>query len=170
MTSATKTPAMNRVGQYLRDNPVIPLIVFLCLLIALLEIMRPGIVMPIRSGREGLISTFWLGNLIKFAIPLAMLAACIGATTLFTARGMAWFRRGTQARRLLSGAHTGASIQAWGEWASSRQSLSGRGVRTPDSISRISMIDWPSLVIRRSSGAVARAIRRSSGDTAKEVT
>ena len=82
MTSATNTSAMNRVGQYLRDNPVIPLIVFLCLLIALLEIMRPGIVMPIRSGREGLISTFWLGNLIKFAIPLAMLAACQVLTML----------------------------------------------------------------------------------------
>ena len=44
--------------------------------------MRPGIVMPIRAGRDGLISTFWVGNLIKFAIPLAMLAACQVLTML----------------------------------------------------------------------------------------
>jgi ribose transport system permease protein len=74
--------ALVRFGRLLRDNPIIPLIAFLLLLIVVLEVMRPGIVMPIRAGRDGLISTFWLGNLIKFAIPLAMLAACQVLTML----------------------------------------------------------------------------------------
>lgn len=71
-----------RFGRYLADNPVIPLIAFLILLIVVLEIMRPGIVTPFRAGRDGIISTFWVGNLIKFAIPLAMLAACQVLTML----------------------------------------------------------------------------------------
>lgn len=82
-TSDTPTdPGLVRLGRFLRDNPIIPLIAFLLLLVAALEVMRPGIVMPIRAGRDGLISTFWLGNLIKFAIPLAMLAACQVLTML----------------------------------------------------------------------------------------
>lgn len=79
--AATETPLV-RFGRYLRDNPMIPLLAFLFLLVAALEIMRPGIVMPIRAGREGLLSTFWIGNLIKFAIPLTMLAACQVLTML----------------------------------------------------------------------------------------
>lgn len=71
-----------RFGRFLRDNPVIPLIAFLFLLIVVLEVMRPGIVTPFRAGRDGIISTFWVGNLIKFAIPLAMLAACQVLTML----------------------------------------------------------------------------------------
>lgn len=77
----TETP-MVRFGRLMRDNPLIPLIAFLFVLIAGLEVMRPGIVMPIRAGRDGLLSTFWVGNLIKFAIPLAMLAACQVLTML----------------------------------------------------------------------------------------
>ncbi|MDJ1016221.1 MAG: ABC transporter permease [Paracoccaceae bacterium] len=81
--SATDTnPPLARLGRLMRDNPMIPLVVFLILLIATLEVMRPGIVMPFRGGRDGLISTFWVGNLIKFAIPLAMLAACQVLTML----------------------------------------------------------------------------------------
>ena len=82
MSTAETDPPMVRFGRYLADNPMIPLIAFLCLLIAVLEVMRPGIVMPVRAGRDGLISTFWVGNLIKFAIPLAMLAACQVLTML----------------------------------------------------------------------------------------
>lgn len=82
MSMATTDPPLVRFGRFLRDNPMIPLLAFLFLLIAVLEIMRPGIVMPIRGGREGLISTFWVGNLIKFAIPLTMLAACQVLTML----------------------------------------------------------------------------------------
>lgn len=75
-------PPLERIGRFLRDNPVIPLIFFLLLLIGVLEIMRTGIVMPFRAGRDGLLSAFWVGNLIKFAIPLAMLAACQVLTML----------------------------------------------------------------------------------------
>lgn len=60
-----------RFGRFLKDNPVIPLIGFLLLLIGVLEIMRPGIISP-----------FWAANLIKFAIPLAMLAAAQVLTML----------------------------------------------------------------------------------------
>ncbi|MDA9020019.1 ABC transporter permease [Flavimaricola sp.] len=82
MSLASNDSAMVRVGRYLKDNPVVPLLLFLLLLIALLEIMRPGIVTPFRAGRDGIVSMFWVGNLIKFAIPLAMLAACQVLTML----------------------------------------------------------------------------------------
>lgn len=82
MSMVTNDPPMALLRRFLRDNPVIPLIAFLVLLIAVLEVMRPGIVTPFRAGRDGIISTFWVGNLIKFAIPLAMLAACQVLTML----------------------------------------------------------------------------------------
>jgi ribose transport system permease protein len=62
---------MVRLGRFLKDNPVIPLIGLLLLLIGALELMRPGIISP-----------FWASNTIKFAIPLAMLAACQVLTML----------------------------------------------------------------------------------------
>ena len=64
-------PALVRLGRFLKDNPVIPLIGLLGVLIGLLELMRPGIISP-----------FWAGNTVKFAIPLAMLAACQVLTML----------------------------------------------------------------------------------------
>jgi len=82
MSLASADSMMVRVGRYLKDNPVVPLLLFLFLLIGLLEIMRPGIVTPYRAGRDGIVSMFWVGNLIKFAIPLAMLAACQVLTML----------------------------------------------------------------------------------------
>ncbi|MBF9041673.1 ABC transporter permease [Rhodobacterales bacterium LSUCC0387] len=82
MSLASADSMMVRVGRYLKDNPVVPLLLFLFLLIALLEIMRPGIVTPYRASRDGIVSMFWVGNLIKFAIPLAMLAACQVLTML----------------------------------------------------------------------------------------
>lgn len=66
-----KTPAHIRFVRFLGDNPVLPLLILLLALVGALEIMRPGIV-----------SKFWLGNTIKFAIPLAMLAACQMLTML----------------------------------------------------------------------------------------
>jgi len=72
MTTVTETvPPLVRAGRFLRDYPVIPLIALLFGLIGLLEIMRPGIISP-----------FWMANTIKFAIPLAMLAACQTMTML----------------------------------------------------------------------------------------
>ncbi len=53
------------IGRILRDNPLIPLILLLLALVAALEVMQPGIV-----------NQRWIGNTIKFATPLAMLAAC----------------------------------------------------------------------------------------------
>ena len=82
MTDMTVDPGHIRLGRFMRDNPVVPLIAFLVLLITVLEIMKPGMITPFRAGRDGIISTFWVGNLIKFAIPLAMLAACQVLTML----------------------------------------------------------------------------------------
>ncbi len=48
----------------LRDRPIIPLIVLLLGLVAVLEILQPGIV-----------NERWISNTVKFAIPLAILAA-----------------------------------------------------------------------------------------------
>ena len=50
---------------FLRNYPLVPLILLLAALVTALEIMQPGIV-----------NSRWLGNTVKFAIPLAMLAAC----------------------------------------------------------------------------------------------
>jgi ribose transport system permease protein len=68
---APDTTFLKRVGRFMRDNPVIPLILLLIVLIGILEFMRPGIV-----------NERWLGNTVKFAIPLAMLAACQTLTML----------------------------------------------------------------------------------------
>ena len=56
---------LTRTQNFLRDNPLIPLILLLLVLIGILQIMQPGI-----------INQRWIGNTVKFAIPLAMLAAC----------------------------------------------------------------------------------------------
>jgi len=58
-------------GQLIRDHPLIPLVALLFMLSGLLELLRPGIINP-----------FWLGNTVKFATPLAMLAACQVLTML----------------------------------------------------------------------------------------
>ena len=50
---------------FLRNYPLVPLVLLLAALVTALEIMQPGIV-----------NSRWLGNTVKFAIPLAMLAAC----------------------------------------------------------------------------------------------
>jgi len=66
-----RVPVHIRIGRFLSDNPVLPLLGLLIVLVGALEFMRPGIV-----------STFWLSNTIKFAIPLAMLASCQMLTML----------------------------------------------------------------------------------------
>lgn len=72
MAAEEQMTVLARAGRYLSDNPVVPLIILLCALVGILEIMRPGIV-----------NERWMGNTIKFAIPLAMLAAC-QTLTMFT--------------------------------------------------------------------------------------
>jgi ribose transport system permease protein len=54
-----------------RGNPLIPLVLLLLLLVVVLELIRPGIV-----------NERWLGNTVKFAIPLAILAAAQTLTML----------------------------------------------------------------------------------------
>lgn len=57
--------------RFFRDYPLVPLVILLIGMVVALEIMRPGIV-----------NERWIGNTIKFAIPLAMLAACQTLTML----------------------------------------------------------------------------------------
>ena len=59
------------LARLMTDNPLLPLTLLLAALILGLEIMQPGIVNP-----------RWIGNTVKFAIPLAMLAACQTLTML----------------------------------------------------------------------------------------
>lgn len=62
---------LSRVGRIVRENPVIPLVLLLFALIALLNVLQPGI-----------FNERWVGNTIRFAMPLAMLAACQTLTML----------------------------------------------------------------------------------------
>jgi ribose transport system permease protein len=73
-TDAVATPRTRSLGDLrtlMRDRPLIPLIGLLVLLIVALEVIRPGIV-----------NELWLSNLVKFAIPLAILAAAQTLTML----------------------------------------------------------------------------------------
>jgi ribose transport system permease protein len=70
-TTADRPTLTSRLGRLMVDQPLIPLIVLLLGLIGVLQILNPGI-----------INTFWIGNTIKIAIPLAMLAACQTLTML----------------------------------------------------------------------------------------
>jgi ribose transport system permease protein len=56
---------------WLRDRPIVPLLLLLAGLVLLLEIVQPGIV-----------STNWVASTMRFAIPLAILAACQTMTML----------------------------------------------------------------------------------------
>jgi ribose transport system permease protein len=69
--AAEQTSAASRIARVMGDNPMLPLILLLLGLVAVLEIMQPGIV-----------NARWLGNTARFAIPLAMLAACQTLTML----------------------------------------------------------------------------------------
>ena len=69
--NAQEVTSLSRVARFLRSNPTVPLAILLLAIMVLLEIMRPGIV-----------NERWLGNIVKFAVPLAMLAACQTLTML----------------------------------------------------------------------------------------
>jgi len=70
-TLADQPTLLARTGRLMVDWPLIPLCLLLAGLVIVLEIMQPGVLNP-----------RWLGNTIKFAIPLAMLAACQTLTML----------------------------------------------------------------------------------------
>jgi ribose transport system permease protein len=72
MTMTADAPTvLSRLGRLMVDRPLIPLIGLLIGLIVVLELLQPGVV-----------NQRWLGNTIKAAIPLAMLAACQTLTML----------------------------------------------------------------------------------------
>jgi ribose transport system permease protein len=71
ITDIAQEGLRTRARRFFRDNPIVPLIVLLGALIVALELTRPGIV-----------NERWIANTIKFAIPLAMLAACQTLTML----------------------------------------------------------------------------------------
>jgi ribose transport system permease protein len=60
----TASPA-RRLRRFMSDYPLVPLVILLLLLVATLQILRPGIV-----------NERWIANTVKFAIPLALLAGC----------------------------------------------------------------------------------------------
>jgi ribose transport system permease protein len=62
-TTGWRSPAAWR--RRVRDQPAIPLLVLLAALVALLQVVQPGIV-----------KAEWVSSTIKFATPLAILAAC----------------------------------------------------------------------------------------------
>jgi ribose transport system permease protein len=64
-------PSVAGVRRTLRDQPIIPLLVLLGLLVVGLQLARPG-----------MISADWASSTIRFAVPLAILAACQSLTML----------------------------------------------------------------------------------------
>ena len=71
MTTTDTPTALSRLGRLMVDNPLLPLSLILLVLIAVLAALNPAI-----------LSMFWVGNTLKIAIPLAMLAACQTLTML----------------------------------------------------------------------------------------
>ena len=63
MTTFTSPAA--RLKRFIKDHPLVPLVLLLFLLVLALQILRPGILNP-----------RWLANTMKFAIPLALMAGC----------------------------------------------------------------------------------------------
>lgn len=70
-TSARTVPLGRRIKRFMSDQPLVPLLILLALLVIVLQVLRPGIV-----------NERWLANTIKFAIPLALLAGCQTMTML----------------------------------------------------------------------------------------
>jgi ribose transport system permease protein len=63
--------SLSSLKALMRDKPIIPLVVLLAALVVLLELIQPGIV-----------NERWVGNTIKAAVPLAILAAAQTLTML----------------------------------------------------------------------------------------
>jgi ribose transport system permease protein len=71
MSGAAAQGTTARIVTLMRDNPLIPLLFLLLALTIALEMIRPGIV-----------NERWVGNTVKYAIPLAILAAAQTLTML----------------------------------------------------------------------------------------
>ena len=63
--TASAIPTSTRIKRFMKDYPLVPLVLLLFLLVLALVILRPGIINP-----------RWLANTLKFAIPLALMAGC----------------------------------------------------------------------------------------------
>ena len=64
----TMTATIRRI---FRDRPIIPLLVLLAVLIGSLQLVQPG-----------MLTSAWASSTIRFAVPLAILAACQTMTML----------------------------------------------------------------------------------------
>jgi ribose transport system permease protein len=66
-TTPTRSPWLTAAGwrRLFRDRPMIPLLVLLALLVVASELVRPGVV-----------STNWVGTILRASVPLAILAGC----------------------------------------------------------------------------------------------
>ena len=71
MTTTDTPTTLSRLGRLMAENPLLPLSLILLALFAVLSALNPAI-----------LSMFWVGNTLKIAIPLAMLAACQTLTML----------------------------------------------------------------------------------------
>lgn len=63
--------SLGSARSWLRDRPIVPLVLLLAGLVAMLEVVQPGIVTPT-----------WVSTTMRFAVPLAILAACQTLTML----------------------------------------------------------------------------------------
>ncbi|HEX2765354.1 MAG TPA: ABC transporter permease [Candidatus Limnocylindria bacterium] len=74
MTADAAVPRRSAFGDarsWLRDRPIVPLLILLGLLVLVLQIVQPGIV-----------TASWASSTLRFAVPLAILAACQTLTML----------------------------------------------------------------------------------------
>ena len=69
--AAAGTRSGGGIRSWLRDNPLVPLLLILLLLVVVLQLVQPGIV-----------TATWVSSTMRFAIPLAILAACQTLTML----------------------------------------------------------------------------------------
>jgi ribose transport system permease protein len=66
-----RSRSLGTLRSWMRDRPLVPLFILLAALVVLLEVVQPGIVSP-----------SFVSNTMRFAVPLAILAACQTMTML----------------------------------------------------------------------------------------
>ena len=69
--ASARSRSLGSARSWLRDRPIVPLLVLLGILVLALQVLRPGIV-----------NADWASSTIRFAVPLAILAACQTLTML----------------------------------------------------------------------------------------
>ena len=71
VATARDRSAMEVARTWMRDRPLVPLFGLLAILVVVLQIVQPGIV-----------TADWVSSTLRFAIPLAIIAACQTLTML----------------------------------------------------------------------------------------